>query len=359
MHVCVVSDAAATQANQKRQLNEVSLEQGKFTTLALQSSDVRDIVGGEGVAAMFPDRAVSASEIAQAMAAAEDESDVSASKRAELEATAEMAEFSEQGMAVAAGEEGDGDGGEAGAGASAGAGAGAGGGASAGAGGAVGGGVGEGRSAGAGVAGADGVDGVDDLAGDEGAAKKKQRVHFSDDGVAGASTAVKAVVGDGKPGKPSGGGKKGKKGAGDGGGDGDGGADDDNDDDGTDALLAKLERDALLQEEEQIAAQVTAGGGSGGASGGSGAGASGGGASGSGGGGASDGAVKFDRVKAAVRRMQVLESQLSGVDRRSLGYREFVDPHPWVLPEVIAAVEATFATEEHEWELDQIDAIRV
>ncbi len=69
--------------------------------------------------------------------------------------------------------------------------------------------------------------------------------------------------------------------------------------------------------------------------------------------------MKVDRVKAAVKRMEALEAQLPPVDRRGVHYREFVDPHPWVLPEVVAAVAATFAIEEHEWELDQLDAIRV
>ncbi len=115
--------SCGAQANQKRQLNDVSLEQGKFSNLALQSSDVRDIVGsvsgGDGDDSMDDgsgsvDRlgggvpAASAAEIAQAMAACEDESDVVASRRAEMEATAELAEFSEVGAPLA-GEEGAGD----------------------------------------------------------------------------------------------------------------------------------------------------------------------------------------------------------------------------------------------------------
>jgi hypothetical protein len=68
---------------------------------------------------------------------------------------------------------------------------------------------------------------------------------------------------------------------------------------------------------------------------------------------------KYDRVQAAVRRMAAVEAQMRMVDRRSLRYREVVDPHPWVLPEVLRLVEASFETEEQEWELDQLEAIRV
>ena len=66
-----------------------------------------------------------------------------------------------------------------------------------------------------------------------------------------------------------------------------------------------------------------------------------------------------DRVQSAVRRMDILASQLSAAERRCLEYRESVDPHPWVLPEVLAEVEESFEMEDKEWEISQLEAIRV
>lgn len=76
-------------ANQKRQLNKLSVEDGQFTVAAMLQS-FNQIVGDQ-----VPVAKGSGAEIAQAMAAVEDESDILAAKRAEKEAKEELVEFDE------------------------------------------------------------------------------------------------------------------------------------------------------------------------------------------------------------------------------------------------------------------------
>ena len=110
-----VEENILLKARQKRQLNDMSLEQGKFTMQVLQSVDIRQLIGAEqqGLpddslpSAAAPGRSagaveeMSAAEVAAAMAAVEDETDVAAGHRANQEAAAELAEFAEDSAAVA------------------------------------------------------------------------------------------------------------------------------------------------------------------------------------------------------------------------------------------------------------------
>ena len=83
-------------ANQKRHLNKLSVEDGQFTVTAMLES-FNQIVGDTSGPSQgnTGDNARSEAEIADAMAAVEDESDILAAKRAEKEAKAELVEFDE------------------------------------------------------------------------------------------------------------------------------------------------------------------------------------------------------------------------------------------------------------------------
>ena len=50
--------------------------------------------------------------------------------------------------------------------------------------------------------------------------------------------------------------------------------------------------------------------------------------------------------------------RLCHASRFALRFRQFIDPHPLVAPEVLAQAEASFAAEEKEWELEQLEAIK-
>jgi hypothetical protein len=92
-------------ARQKRQLADMTVEQGQFTTAALFSSvSVRDLVGDSDdlpVGRVENDSGdVSNPEFLRALAAAEDDDDRAASKAASAEAEKEIAEFDESAAAV-------------------------------------------------------------------------------------------------------------------------------------------------------------------------------------------------------------------------------------------------------------------
>lgn len=64
-----------------------------------------------------------------------------------------------------------------------------------------------------------------------------------------------------------------------------------------------------------------------------------------------------DRVAIAMAKFAVVEASLQPAERYALSYRESRDPHPWVAPEVLREVEATFAVEERAWELEQLQVM--
>ena len=64
-----------------------------------------------------------------------------------------------------------------------------------------------------------------------------------------------------------------------------------------------------------------------------------------------------DRVAIAMSKFAVVEASLQPTERYALRYRESRDPHPWVAPEVLREVEASFAVEERAWELEQLQAV--
>jgi hypothetical protein len=223
----------------------MSLEQGKFSSShLLAGADIKDIIGVD----LVGDAPItgSAADIANAMAAVEDESDVVAGKQALLEADAELAEFSEQAPLVT----GDADGEEA-------------------------------------------ENSAHPVAADKPptAADEPEASPVDDDSEV--DTAA----------------------------------------DNADTLLASLQ--SAQEEPTSSPAPALAGGV------------------------APVAAKPSDRVQSAVRRMDVLASQLTAAERRCLTYRESVDPHPWVMPEVIAEVEESFVMEDQEWEIAQLEAIRV
>lgn len=321
-----VEENILLKANQKRELNKLSLEDGNFTTTnIIQGSDIQDIMAGAGVTASATDEAnkdgspeeaegdadkdekgdrtskpndvnaASAQEIAAAMAAVEDESDVVAGQRAAQEAALEQREFDETAPVAAA----------------------------------------EATPAEA-DAGAPAADGAVAKA-TKGAAKPKGKVK--------------------KGGKKKAAGKKGKRGA---------AAAADDDDESDDGPVSDGEADAEEALKVFAAAAERVGEdmyedtmGSGAALAASVANraaerdAS---AAESAGGRA---AQEFRRlVKGVERRLEEVEAQLSGVDRYALRFRQVVNPHELVRPEVLQDAERSFALEEEEWEIDQIEAMR-
>lgn len=68
-------------------------------------------------------------------------------------------------------------------------------------------------------------------------------------------------------------------------------------------------------------------------------------------------AQQRDRVAIAMAKFAVVESSLQPAERYALRYRESRDPHPWVAPDVLREVEASFAVEERAWELEQLQAV--
>uniref|UniRef100_A0A7S2S8M9 Uncharacterized protein n=1 Tax=Mucochytrium quahogii TaxID=96639 RepID=A0A7S2S8M9_9STRA len=96
-----IEENILTKANQKRHLNKLSVEDGQFTvTSFLQSGgNIKDLLGVEAQKADMEleeiSKAASQREIEEAMAAAEDDSDKIAAKRATEEAREDMNEFDE------------------------------------------------------------------------------------------------------------------------------------------------------------------------------------------------------------------------------------------------------------------------
>lgn len=64
-----------------------------------------------------------------------------------------------------------------------------------------------------------------------------------------------------------------------------------------------------------------------------------------------------DRVAIAMSKFALVEASLQPTERYAFRYRESRDPHPWVAPEVLREVEASFAVEERAWELEQLQAV--
>ena len=57
--------------------------------------------------------------------------------------------------------------------------------------------------------------------------------------------------------------------------------------------------------------------------------------------------------------MGVMFSKKRNYGRAAKEFRQVIDPHPLVHPELLAATEAAFNREEQEWELEQIEVIKV
>lgn len=64
-----------------------------------------------------------------------------------------------------------------------------------------------------------------------------------------------------------------------------------------------------------------------------------------------------DRVGVAMSKFAAVTNALGGAEKYALQYREHICPHPHVAPEVIASLEAELAEQELEWEIEQMEIL--
>jgi hypothetical protein len=69
--------------------------------------------------------------------------------------------------------------------------------------------------------------------------------------------------------------------------------------------------------------------------------------------------LRFARLRVSFVTLSLALSTLLSqpAERYALSFRESRDPHPWVAPEVLREIEASFAVEERAWELEQLRAV--
>jgi helicase SWR1 len=91
-----VEENILKKANQKRLLDRVAIDGGKFTTEFFQEVDLRSVIDEQNTfSTSTPSTKLTAEEVEQAMASAEDESDVAAMNLAKQELRTQDEEFSE------------------------------------------------------------------------------------------------------------------------------------------------------------------------------------------------------------------------------------------------------------------------